>query len=148
MDKINWINGQAGGTPLSAENLNLMQDNIEDAIDNVAETMEGITLYENLNGTSETITLSESSANFKRIQIEYFENRDNAYGMVDVLNPNGKSIWLHNYFVGSNSYIYITKITISGTQITWDRNGRYNLPSDSFNTDYIQLITKVVGFDY
>ena len=29
MDKINWINGQAGGTPLSAENLNQMQDNVE-----------------------------------------------------------------------------------------------------------------------
>ena len=31
MTKINWINGQAGGTPLSAENLNQMQDNIEEA---------------------------------------------------------------------------------------------------------------------
>lgn len=35
MDKINWINGQAGGTPLSAENLNQMQDNIENAINEV-----------------------------------------------------------------------------------------------------------------
>ena len=33
MKKINWINGQAGGTPLSAENLNLLQDNIEEAIE-------------------------------------------------------------------------------------------------------------------
>lgn len=28
MGKFNWINGQAGGTPLSAENLNQMQDNL------------------------------------------------------------------------------------------------------------------------
>ena len=35
MNKINWINGQSGGTPLSAENLNLMQNNIEDAIPDV-----------------------------------------------------------------------------------------------------------------
>jgi len=35
MEKINWINGQAGGTPLSAENLNQMQDNIEEAINDV-----------------------------------------------------------------------------------------------------------------
>lgn len=148
MDKINWINGQAGGTPLSAENLNLMQDNVEDAIDEIIDIMNGTTLYENLNGTSETITLSESSANFKRIQIEYFENRENAHGTIDVFNPNGKSVWLHNYFVGSSSYIYFTKITISGTQITWDRNGRYNLNSDVFNTDYIHLITKVTGYNY
>lgn len=33
MNKITWVNGQSGGTPLSAENLNLMQDNIEEAID-------------------------------------------------------------------------------------------------------------------
>ena len=37
MNKINWINGQAGGTPLSAENLNQMQNNIEEAIDEVDE---------------------------------------------------------------------------------------------------------------
>lgn len=28
MGKFNWIDGQAGGTPLSAENLNQMQDNL------------------------------------------------------------------------------------------------------------------------
>lgn len=39
MNKINWINGQAGGTPLSAENLNQMQDNIEDAIDEVESVL-------------------------------------------------------------------------------------------------------------
>lgn len=37
MNKINWINGQAGGTPLSAENLNQMQDNAEEAINEVDE---------------------------------------------------------------------------------------------------------------
>ena len=42
MNKINWINGQAGGTPLSAENLNQMQDNIEDAIDEVQSIAEKI----------------------------------------------------------------------------------------------------------
>jgi len=37
MEKINWINGQAGGTPLSAENLNQMQDNIENAFNNMLQ---------------------------------------------------------------------------------------------------------------
>ena len=40
MEKINWINGQSGGTPLSAENLNLMQDNAENAINEVATNIE------------------------------------------------------------------------------------------------------------
>ena len=39
MEKINWINGQAGGTPLSAENLNRMQDNIEEAINEVDDKL-------------------------------------------------------------------------------------------------------------
>lgn len=42
MDKITWINGQAGGTPLSAENLNQMEDNIENAIDDVQTYAESI----------------------------------------------------------------------------------------------------------
>lgn len=45
MEKINWINGQSGGTPLSAENLNLMQDNAENAINEVATTLEQLKTY-------------------------------------------------------------------------------------------------------
>ncbi len=40
MEKINWINGQSGGTPISAENLNLMQDNAEEAIKEVTANLE------------------------------------------------------------------------------------------------------------
>lgn len=36
MQKIDWINGQAGGTPLSAENLNLMESYIESEFSNQA----------------------------------------------------------------------------------------------------------------
>lgn len=57
MNKINWINGQAGGTPLSAENLNQMQDNIEDAIDE--ETQRHIITAKG--GGSETATTSSEN---------------------------------------------------------------------------------------
>lgn len=110
--------------------------------------LDGTVLYNNASGSSVAIPLSESSANFKRIQIEYFENRDNVYGTLDVLNPNGKSVWLHNYFSGTNVYIYFSKITISGTQISWDKNERFNLLNNVFNTDFMQLITKVTGYNY
>lgn len=56
MEKINWINGQAGGTPLSAENLNQMQDNIEKAINENTEAISHrqniITAY--IEGTTST----------------------------------------------------------------------------------------------
>lgn len=42
MDRITWINGQAGGTSLSAENLNQMETNIENAINNVQTYAESI----------------------------------------------------------------------------------------------------------
>lgn len=42
MDKIVWINGQAGGTPLSAENLNQQETNMENAIDDVQTYAESI----------------------------------------------------------------------------------------------------------
>ena len=38
MGKFNWINGQAGGTPLSAENLNQMQDNLLELVFPVGST--------------------------------------------------------------------------------------------------------------
>ena len=58
MEKINWINGQAGGTPLSAENLNQMQDNIEKAIN---ENTEAISHRQNIitaKGASSADTLA------------------------------------------------------------------------------------------
>ena len=42
MQKIDWINGQAGGTPLSAENLNQMEDYIESEFNNQAGDIEDI----------------------------------------------------------------------------------------------------------
>lgn len=38
MGKFNWIDGQAGGTPLSAENLNQMQDNLLELVFPVGST--------------------------------------------------------------------------------------------------------------
>lgn len=38
MGKFNWINGQSGGTPLSAENLNQMQDSLLELVFPVGST--------------------------------------------------------------------------------------------------------------
>lgn len=68
MEKINWINGQAGGTPLSAENLNQMQDNIEKAIN---ENTEAISHRQNIitaKGASSGDTLAPSDG--AKIELE------------------------------------------------------------------------------
>lgn len=59
MDKINWINGQNGGTPLSAENLNLMQENIETAIYEVDENAKPSVITASMSGNH---TLASASS--------------------------------------------------------------------------------------
>ena len=70
MNKINWINGQAGGTPLSAENLNQMQDNIEDAINNLDKTSSTLINWTNFteSGAIE-YTLNDNVTNYRYIHI-------------------------------------------------------------------------------
>lgn len=76
MEKINWINGQAGGTPLSAENLNQMQDNIEKEITKQQEVLnkrtEGTVLFESVNGDNNSgIILNDTIANYKEVKVDY-----------------------------------------------------------------------------
>lgn len=124
-------------------------DSIEDGSAFVLKTeLNGTTLYTNSTGASGTITLNESAANFQRIQIEYKNNRSDLYGTIDVLNPNGKSVVLFSHFNGVSQYLYTAGITISGTSITFDYNHRINITTGNIDSDTIQLVTKVTGYDY
>ena len=98
MDKINFQNGilvakakvtingtvyevepeeYEGETPLSAEILNEMQNNVEKAINEVDEKMQRTVLYKNINGkqASSGITLSESVDNYDFIEIYCHEDK-------------------------------------------------------------------------
>ena len=55
----------SGATPLSASNLNAMQDGIYEDIDEVEDKRAGTVLYSNASGTASEITLSETSANYR-----------------------------------------------------------------------------------
>lgn len=82
MKKIDFKNLPDKTTPLSAENLKLMQDYAE-------EDIEGSVLYENEVGTTENITLNESSENFKYLEIFFFDSH-NLCNSVKVYKPNEK----------------------------------------------------------
>ena len=150
MNKINWINGQAGGTPLSAENLNQMQDNIEDAIDAVDNKISGTVLYNNTEGgTADSITLAESITNYEKIGIEYCNNRSNDFSYTEISNPNGKNILLMSSTTGAtNAWYYVASITVSNNTITWNYNKRINLAEYTEESNYIIKITKVIGYKY
>lgn len=74
-------------------------------------------LYSNSSGTSGTITLSESSANFTYFDI-YF--RGDGFDIIRVYSPNGKKAALFSGNAsGGTVYMYYSNLNISGTSITW-----------------------------
>lgn len=81
MRKIDFSNYKAPG--ISEEILKILQDNIEEAID-------GVVLYENVNGNDQEIKLSNSLIDCKKALIEY-KNNDGNYGSMLISNPNRKN---------------------------------------------------------
>lgn len=120
----------------------------------VIDGLVGTVLYNSADGTNGNVTLSSSSANFKKLKI-FFKSNDDIFGSVEIEEPNGKSVNLHTmYPLSSNSRVYIKMkiVTISGTTIQANQNyceysvGN-NVSSVNFSNNYI-YITKVIGFKY
>ena len=106
-------------------------------------------LYNNPTGTSTTITLSETAGNFKYFQIFYRTN-DNDRGFVQIFEPDGKQLFLSvTLFDGgmARAYMKNSRINISGTSITWSRQGEMRVDTGvvTANATYL-FITRVVGY--
>lgn len=83
-------------------------------------------LYNNANGTSGNVTLSQTSANFTYLQI-FYKNNDGFVNTQLVYSPNGKKMaLLSNYISSSNNVFKLKGITISGTSITVNAYGEGN----------------------
>lgn len=145
MKKIDFKNLPDKTTPLSAENLKLMQDYAE-------EDIEGSVLYENEVGTTENITLNESSENFKYLEIFFFDSH-NLCNSVKVYKPNEKKINLHTFNVYSGSgtaFAYSRVVTIFGTSInnvSGDDNGHWASWNNSINATNDIKIYRVMGHE-
>ena len=150
MEKINWINGQAGGTPLSAENLNQMQDNIEKEI-------EGKVLYENANGdNSGNINLNDSVSNYDEVKIDYVvtagDYKITESKKVPVLS--GANIGLTCFMAHSESLqlLVIGRYSLSGALLTRIYETRTRIAEgvsvgwDGKSTGI--YITKITGYKY
>lgn len=151
MNKINFENLPSTNTPLSAENLNLLQDNVEDAIDNVSielddevstsstngvenqaitnyvNSLKPIELYYNASGSNDEITLSDSSANYDYIDI-FFRQQDSTFSFTRVFSPNGKHVMLMGYHTtnsGNALGISARNVDIINNKITTQATNRY-----------------------
>lgn len=118
-------------------------------------------LYNSTTGTTGTVTLSQSAANFNMLLICYRTN-DNYCGSTAVYSPNGKKVALHVGFsvlssTGSKgTYLKTKAYEISGTKMTSsideDPYGYGAVFADgtqaqAISTNYI-YVTQVIGFKF
>ena len=81
-------------------------------------------LYDNATGTTGTITLSESAANFSFLDI-YALDANGAVISVKVISPNGKKAILSSALHTDTGYYSATLLNISGTSITQSYNKQW-----------------------
>lgn len=108
---------------------------------------EPVSLYDNSSGTTGTVTLSETAANFDYLEI-FYRDSDKHYNSVKIASPNGKEAWLSGGYIESNASgnVKYKNVTVSGTSIT-----SKNYIQVAFNGGDIVInnyiyITKVVGY--
>ena len=96
-------------------------------------------------GTTGTVTLSETAANFSKLKI-FFRTDDNAYGSCEVPFPNGKRVGLSsNWSTGTSMWYKARAIDISGTSITTVEYGSVNSDGSSFSHINVIYIVRVEG---
>ena len=124
----------SGGTDLDATTLNDLQDNVEASFKNTKTTsttdgycctyanntfeLKPTILYKDNTGTTGTVLLSDSSANYSFIEIFYTSAYN--YNSTKIYDPNGKSAYLLcGWFNGNTAgNIKIANVQINGNQIT------------------------------
>jgi hypothetical protein len=115
-------------------------------------------LYDNSSGTTGTVTLSDSAANYDYLEIfcAKLDGDRSGYTFVKVYSPDGKSVVFNqmNYPQSSLAQFVFSIISISGTSITWIKNSAYlsySLSSsgslvDANTGEGTSRIYKVVGY--
>lgn len=105
-------------------------------------------LYENEAGTNENITLIESVANFKYIEI-YFKDDYWTYSSVKIPSPNNKRTKLSTVGVYQNDNVMMIltrEVLIKDNSITTVDFGHYNSWNNNITKDNYIYITKVIGY--
>lgn len=118
---VNEINAKASGTTPAQLNLNA---------DGGAVAVRGFpiygmrVLYSNSTGTTGTVTLSETAANFTFLDIVFGNGDSRVSGVTRVYSPNGKTAEISANLIGANGYasLYFARYTISGTSMAKSLN--------------------------
>lgn len=115
------------------------------------------TLYSNASGTTGTIKLSQTAANFSYLEIFYCDNNNKQHHSIKISEPNNKLTSLdtgESYESDKNLYFRTTSYTISGTSMTvksygymnfWQVSGSDHCGVNPEKNNYIKII-KVLGY--
>ena len=118
--------------------------------------LKAYTLYTNASGEEGNITLSDSAANYSRIDVAVMSKTNNIYNTYTIYDPDGKTLEVRtgNTETGLTDYYMFLACTLafSGTSVTRAnqrlvnlRNG--NTPSISPTSNYYKLgVVKVIGY--
>lgn len=104
------------------------------------------TLFSNANGTSNTIALNDSAANYDYVLISWVDN--DGFYHADTPCINGKKAQLSTVYVRPTvpAYAKSAVVNVSGTSISFESNFQMQLPPGEINSNVIPVkITKVVG---
>lgn len=158
LERIGWEDEPSTKTPIDSGNLKKMEENTQTAITELEKELTAKVLFENLSGTTDKVTLSETAANFNYLEIFYKRySTAGEYGMahksVKINNPNGKYVVLNmNYPGGDILQVYGELIEINGTSINrYSGNLMFGInitagqiPQHEKTTNF--LIEKVIGY--
>jgi microcystin-dependent protein len=138
-------------TPTMASIVNTKNNSTTDgySCDYVNNALEGTTLYEDATGTSGNITLSDTLANYNKINIQMKQQDDSLYWIETLLNPNGKNLWITKQQVDvsrSRYYLFDKRYSLSGTSINKTSASLYSSNNNEYSSyDNIRII-KVIGY--
>lgn len=109
------------------------------------------TLYDNSSGTTGTVKLSETAANFSRIDI-FFGKAGSYFNTTTVYSPNGKNVSLLTAYImdsKKDSQLQMPTVYISGTSITRKNSGGVNMSNGATTSVFASNeigIYRVVGY--
>lgn len=130
---------------LESENFDIdVYNGNNDKVDAFAGTMpKKTTLFENANGTSSTIALNDSAANYNSVLISWIDNDNNT--QPDVVAVNGKTTNINAVDVKADGTTYIKSAiaSVNGTTITFMSNRESH--NGVISGSNVIKITKVVG---
>lgn len=111
-----------------------------------------VQLYNNTSGTTGTVTLSQSAANFTRLRV-FFTTANAGYGSTEIWSPNGKYFTCIGASAATSAIAQFEfcKCYINGTSITRTNGGYVNIDTSNHAgatmTNQIKIV-RVEGYKW